>query len=165
MISTGIIRKIDDLGRIVLPKELRKSLNINSGDDLQISIDNDIIILEKYSRLDNFEESIISIINSFCVVDNYKIYLTINDKIVNYNNEKITNIISNIIQSRKIYLNNKDEINILSDNLKEKGKIIILPIVIESDLLGSIIVIGSGDIKYLENTSRIIHEIIKKILK
>ena len=45
MINTGIIRKIDDLGRIVLPKELRKNLNINSGDDLQIIIDNEKIIM------------------------------------------------------------------------------------------------------------------------
>ena len=36
MNPTGIIRKIDDLGRIVLPKELRRHLNINTGDDFQI---------------------------------------------------------------------------------------------------------------------------------
>ena len=165
MINTGIIRKIDDLGRIVLPKEIRKSLNIYSGDDLQISIDNERIILEKYSRLDSFEETIIKIINSFCILEKYKIYLTINDKIVNYNNEKITNIISNIIQSRKIYKNDKNEMNIISDNIKEKGKIVILPIVIESDLLGSIIVIGNMDINYLENILIIIADIIKKLLK
>lgn len=165
MINTGIIRKIDDLGRIVLPKEIRKSLNIYSGDDLQISIDNERIILEKYSRLDSFEETIIKIINSFCILEKYKIYLTINDKIVNYNNEKITNIISNIIQSRKIYKNDKNEMNIISDNIKEKGKIVILPIVIESDLLGSIIIVGNMDINYLENILIIIENIIKKLLK
>ena len=52
MKATGIIRKIDDLGRIVLPKDLRKALNINSGDDFQITIDNDKIVLEKFSRLE-----------------------------------------------------------------------------------------------------------------
>ena len=39
MNKTGIIRKIDELGRIVLPKELRKTLNIKAGDDLLISIE------------------------------------------------------------------------------------------------------------------------------
>ena len=39
MQTTGIIRKIDELGRIVLPKELRKYLNINPGDDFQIAIE------------------------------------------------------------------------------------------------------------------------------
>lgn len=41
MQTTGIIRKIDELGRIVLPKELRKYLNINPGDDFQITIENE----------------------------------------------------------------------------------------------------------------------------
>ena len=59
MQTTGIIRKIDELGRIVLPKELRKYLNINPGDDFQITIENEKIILEKYSRLQNEELELI----------------------------------------------------------------------------------------------------------
>ena len=43
MTTTGIVRKIDELGRIVLPKELRKSLNINSGDDFQITVNDKTI--------------------------------------------------------------------------------------------------------------------------
>ena len=49
MQTTGIVRKIDELGRIVLPKELRKCLNIKTGDDFQISLDSERIILERYS--------------------------------------------------------------------------------------------------------------------
>ena len=45
MKTSGIIRKIDELGRIVLPKELRKYLNINPGDDFQINIEDQKIIL------------------------------------------------------------------------------------------------------------------------
>ena len=55
--------------------------------------------------------------------------------------------------------------NIISDNIKEKGKIVILHIVIESDLLGSIIIVGNMDINYLENILIIIENIIKKLLK
>lgn len=47
MHSTGIFRRIDSLGRFVLPKELRKSLDINQNDYLQIFIDDDAIILKK----------------------------------------------------------------------------------------------------------------------
>ena len=78
MNQTGIIRKIDELGRIVLPKELRKHLNINSGDDFQILLDGDKIILEKYSYLKNYEVEIINIINSFKEVTLYDINLIIN---------------------------------------------------------------------------------------
>lgn len=48
MRSTGIVRKTDQLGRIVLPKELRRGLNIGIKDPLEILIDTDKIVLQKY---------------------------------------------------------------------------------------------------------------------
>jgi transcriptional pleiotropic regulator of transition state genes len=48
MKSTGIVRKIDDLGRVVLPKEIRKVLDISDGDPLEIYTDGECIVLKKY---------------------------------------------------------------------------------------------------------------------
>lgn len=48
MKSTGIIRKVDDLGRIVLPIELRRTLDIAERDELEIYMENDHIVLKKY---------------------------------------------------------------------------------------------------------------------
>ncbi|MEG1773537.1 MAG: AbrB/MazE/SpoVT family DNA-binding domain-containing protein [Oscillospiraceae bacterium] len=48
MKSTGIVRRIDDLGRIVLPIELRRTLGISDRDSLEIYVDNSSIILKKY---------------------------------------------------------------------------------------------------------------------
>ncbi|MBQ2840660.1 MAG: AbrB/MazE/SpoVT family DNA-binding domain-containing protein [Oscillospiraceae bacterium] len=48
MKSTGIIRKIDELGRIVLPIELRKKMDIAQRDPIEIYVDGDMIILKKY---------------------------------------------------------------------------------------------------------------------
>lgn len=48
MKSTGIIRKVDDLGRIVLPIELRRMLDIAERDELEIFMENDRIVLQKY---------------------------------------------------------------------------------------------------------------------
>lgn len=48
MKSTGIVRKVDELGRIVLPIELRRTLNIEERDALEIYVDDDRIILKKY---------------------------------------------------------------------------------------------------------------------
>jgi len=48
MKSTGIVRKIDDLGRMVIPIELRKTMNINKKDPMEIFVDGDKIILSKY---------------------------------------------------------------------------------------------------------------------
>lgn len=48
--SAGIVRKVDTLGRIVLPMEIRRNMDINESDGLEIFIDEDKIILQKYSR-------------------------------------------------------------------------------------------------------------------
>lgn len=48
MKSTGIVRKIDDLGRVTLPIELRRNLNLELKDPVQIFVEGDLIILEKY---------------------------------------------------------------------------------------------------------------------
>ena len=49
MKSTGVVRRIDELGRIVLPIEIRRSLDINVKDPVEIFIDNERIILQEYS--------------------------------------------------------------------------------------------------------------------
>lgn len=51
MKCTGIIRRVDDLGRIVIPKEIRRQLHIREGDPLELYIDGDDIVWKKYSPL------------------------------------------------------------------------------------------------------------------
>lgn len=48
MKATGIVRRIDDLGRIVIPKEIRKTRGIKNGDSVEIFVDGDCIVLRKY---------------------------------------------------------------------------------------------------------------------
>lgn len=54
MKETGIVRKLDELGRITLPIELRRTLNLLERDSIEISIENQKIILEKYQPEDIF---------------------------------------------------------------------------------------------------------------
>jgi len=56
MKGTGIVRRIDEMGRVVLPKEIRRTLTINESDSLEIYVEGNEIILNKYST----EESIIN---------------------------------------------------------------------------------------------------------
>lgn len=161
MKTTGIVRKIDELGRIVLPKELRKCLNINTGDDFQIRLEDEKIILEKYSYLKNYEQEIISIINCFISETSYDISLVINNKIINKNNEIIDQKLDRLIQERKIFeCKNIEELH-LNDNLVIEGRYIILPIVVNSDLLGSLIVVSKDNIINIEKTSKLLLKIIK----
>lgn len=48
MKNTGIVRRVDELGRIVLPKELRRTLGIQDGDPMEICVDGDSVVLKKY---------------------------------------------------------------------------------------------------------------------
>jgi transcriptional pleiotropic regulator of transition state genes len=54
MKSTGVVRKIDELGRIVLPSEIRKVFGIHEGDELDISVDGEQVILQKRRDLCTF---------------------------------------------------------------------------------------------------------------
>lgn len=53
MKATGIVRRIDDLGRVVIPKELRRNLKIREGDSLEIFTENDAICFKKYQLYDD----------------------------------------------------------------------------------------------------------------
>ncbi len=63
MKSTGIVRKVDELGRIVLPKELRKMFDIDHKDPIEIYVDGDSIILKKYEPACIFCESATDVVN------------------------------------------------------------------------------------------------------
>ena len=52
--STGIVRRIDDLGRIVIPKEIRRTMKIREGDPLELFMCDDGILFQKYRPLDEF---------------------------------------------------------------------------------------------------------------
>ncbi len=63
MKSTGIVRKVDELGRIVLPIELRRTLDIEERDALEIYVEDDSIILRKYQQSCVFCDSTRDLIN------------------------------------------------------------------------------------------------------
>ncbi len=56
MKAMGIVRRIDDLGRIVIPKEVRRALEIREGCPMELLVDGDKIILKKYSPIDDCNE-------------------------------------------------------------------------------------------------------------
>ena len=62
--KTGIIRRIDDLGRIVIPKELRRELRITEGDPLEIGIEDGKLVLEKYAPAGGYAHDITTLIDA-----------------------------------------------------------------------------------------------------
>ena len=144
MKSTGIVRKIDDLGRIVIPKEIRKSLNIENNDDIEIFTEEDKIILKKYSYLYNYKEDSNKLLNDLNGIVDANIYITDKDMVISHGNleNKLLPIeVRKIILERKTYISNSIE-----DLLFNKGYYIIRPIIKDSNISGSIIFIKNTPI-------------------
>ena len=58
MKSTGIVRRVDDLGRVIIPKEVRRHLRIGEGDPLEISVDGESVIFTKYDTTTGIKSAI-----------------------------------------------------------------------------------------------------------
>ena len=59
MKSTGVVRRIDDLGRVVIPKEIRRNLDMAEGDPIEFYVDGDRVILRKYEQAIDSPKSLI----------------------------------------------------------------------------------------------------------
>lgn len=70
MKATGIIRRIDDLGRVVIPREIRRTLKIREGDPLEIYVDRGAVIFQKYQAMGDFENQSRITCDTFQRMDN-----------------------------------------------------------------------------------------------
>lgn len=136
MKSTGITRKIDDLGRIVIPKEIRKNLNIRDNENLEIFIDNEYIVLKKYSQIEKFALLAKQIVD--IVQDVYEVEVIITDRektLVTSNNKEysLDNKLINLIDNRESYY------GIIKNEFLDSTYNIV-PIIVGSDSVGLVIV-------------------------
>lgn len=83
MKATGVIRRIDELGRIVIPKELRKNMRLKDGENLEIyTVDNEKIVLKKFSNLKNISDLAIYITEAISKELKKTCIITDNDEII-----------------------------------------------------------------------------------
>lgn len=160
MKSTGIVRKIDELGRIVIPKEIRNVLGIHSNDDLEIFIDDMKIVLTKYEKSDNilnYSNNVVKIIEEKL---NIKVFVTNKEKIItigNFKNKELDSKLLELIEERKRYESiNKETIN------KINGYFVIYPIIVESDILGLLMFTKETS---FTNEEKILTNIILKLIE
>lgn len=144
MKTTGVTRKIDELGRIVIPKEIRRNLSIRDGENLEIFIDNDAICLKKHYQIHSFLDIGKKIISLLSDIIDAEIYLTDREKIVCANitsdliNKNISNKLINLIDERESYFSDNKEI-LNFENEKMEGYFSIVPIISTMDSLGLVI--------------------------
>lgn len=169
MKSTGITRRIDDLGRIVIPKEIRKNLKIKENEVLEIFINNDEIILKKFSPFNDSEKVLsdyIKVINDMTgndviITDRDKVILSskrLEEKLLN---KKLSEYVNDLIENRSIFLSNDMKGIEVIDNEKIKQNYYFIPFIIDSDVVGSIIMFSS---KEFDENSKSLLSIASKLL-
>ena len=83
MKATGVVRRIDELGRIVIPKEIRKTLRIREGENLEIFLDDqENIVLKKYFALNHFVEEAKTFVNTIYHLTRHSVIITDTDKVI-----------------------------------------------------------------------------------
>ena len=154
MKSTGITRRIDDLGRIVIPKEIRKNLKIKENEVLEIFINNDEIILKKFSPFNDSEKVLsdyIKVINDMTgndviITDRDKVILSSKNLEERLLNKKLSEYVNDLIENRSTFLSNDMKGIEVIDNEKIKQNYYFIPFIIDSDVVGSIIMFSSKEI-------------------
>ena len=139
MKATGIVRRIDDLGRVVVPKEIRKVLRIREGDPLEIYTGTaGEVILKKYSPInelghiaEGFAETASSVLGLPVLVSDTDHFVAVSGtRKKDYMDKKIDDDLDQIIQNKSRY--------------KDDGRIVI-PILTNGDPIGSVTILPDKD--------------------
>jgi AbrB family transcriptional regulator (stage V sporulation protein T) len=153
MRATGIVRRIDDLGRVVIPKEIRKTLRIREGDPLEIFTAKDgEVILKKYSPIGELNEFSQEYAETLGETLGHGVVVTDLDSIIavsklpkkDYKEKSISKELEQLIENRTTnYVKDNKLISLHKDDSMEYLSQIIMPIVSTSgDCIGSICLVS-----------------------
>lgn len=161
MKATGIVRRIDDLGRVVIPKEIRRTLRIREGDPLEIFTDrNGEVILKKYSPIGElykisceYAESLSSTTGyTVCVADTEQIVAVSGSGKKLLSEKRITSEMRKVMDMRNSFVaerNDKKYVRIAEAEIQEYTALAISPIICEGDVIGAVILLDkSGEKKF-----------------
>ena len=157
MKATGIVRRIDDLGRIVVPKEIRRTLRIREGDPLEIFTDREgEIILKKYSPIGELGQFAGEYSESLAQTTGHLVLITDCDHVVaasgngkkEFEGKQISRQLEEAIGARKSFLASKEDpdfIRVTADDAGEYVQQAVSTIICEGDAIGSVILYMKED--------------------
>ena len=155
MKATGIVRRIDDLGRVVIPKEIRRTMRIREGDPLEIYTDREgEVIFKKYSpigELSAFAAQYADTLNKTCGMS---VLITDRDVVIasegvpnkEYTDRKLSADTADIIESRTLYAQNPDCEKLFAiDDGSNHYISCAMPIISEGDIVGCVLSLSQED--------------------
>ena len=168
MKATGVVRRIDELGRIVIPKEIRKNFRIKEGENVEIYIDDNNIILKKYSELKNVSDissniidSVFSVINKEIIITDMSNIMELSSSLKNvFFNKELSVEYQNMLSKREKIIQKSSKNLCITDQIVDYSYIV-NPMIVNGDLIGSIVLLSKDTIT---NNDIIVVDIITKIL-
>jgi AbrB family transcriptional regulator (stage V sporulation protein T) len=157
MKATGIVRRIDELGRVVIPKEIRATLRLKSGDPLEIFTERDELMLKKYSpiaSLEKFSESTAKSLNDVTghlaiICDTDEVLCAFGSGKREVAGKSVSSKLDKIMRDRKSYVANLaeggDVVPICDGEESSVTAQIIVPIVTNGDCLGAVALVSFDD--------------------
>ena len=173
MKATGMVRRVDSLGRIVIPKEIRKVLKIKENEQVEINVSGDEIILNRYSELESLDESLKRLID--IISDVYKVDILLtnlnNFKLTTKNylyleNKELSPYLSNILNNRNdVIEKNKISISLNSNESDIESSYLIKTLIVNGDTVGLIIFLSEDIEKLDSNIIELINIYLEKELE
>ena len=166
MKATGIVRRIDDLGRVVIPKEIRRTLRIREGDPLEIFTDREgEIILKKYSpigELGTFAKEYADSLGQVagvmvCICDRDAIIAAAGGAKKDYLGKSISPGLEKLIEAREnqqTETGDKKLVRIVEDDPEEPAAETICPIIAEGDAIGAVLLFTRDPKQKMGETER-----------
>ena len=151
MKATGIVRRIDDLGRVVIPKEIRRTLRIREGDPLEIFTDKEgEVIFKKYSPMADLGEFAQGYADSLFEATNHVVLIVDQDEVIavsgasrkSFVGRRVTEHVEQVMNTRKTYLSNIANENMPVEGVEFSAQVI-SPIIVTGDLAGSVILLAT----------------------
>ena len=156
MKATGIVRRIDDLGRVVVPKEIRRTLRIREGDPMEIFTNRDgEVILKKYSPIGEIDafakhaESLAAVSGCYVVISDRDQVIAVSGGVKKeYIGRRISHELEEIMEQRKTVNTDTDNVKTITiidgQDVSHMGQII-FPIICEGDIIGSVIILSKDE--------------------
>lgn len=142
MKATGVVRKIDVLGRIVIPKEIRRTLKIKEGTPLEIYTgDGNELVLKKYSPLMEFNKLAKDIVESLHATTNKNVLVSNTESVIAFSGTRPQDYINKLIDSRLEHLIRAKQMQIVS---MQQERTMLLPSNVKSYLVCPIL--SNGDV-------------------
>ena len=168
MRATGVVRRIDDLGRIVIPKEIRRNLRIRDGESLEIFVDNSNIVLKKFSVMRNVDDyasnlalSLYSLIKKSVVITDGDSVIACSSNVKHLLNKPISDRMSSCIKRRESIIEKYNKDLVITDDYSVDSKYVINSIIANGDSVGLVIIFDCDEIG---NDDMLIASLAAKIL-